>query len=39
MGVFAQYAGTILAADEAPAVIEGDSDRKAGRCSDIRAPG
>ena len=28
MGVFAQYAGTILAADEAPAVIEGDWDRE-----------
>ncbi|SEA47605.1 MULTISPECIES: DUF1330 domain-containing protein [unclassified Mycobacterium] len=28
MGVFAKYAGTILAADEAPAVIEGDWDRE-----------
>ncbi|TLH63223.1 DUF1330 domain-containing protein [Mycolicibacterium aubagnense] len=28
MGVFAKYSGTILAADEAPTVIEGDWDRQ-----------
>ena len=28
MGVFAKYSGTILAADEAPQVIEGDWDRQ-----------
>ncbi|KIU15364.1 DUF1330 domain-containing protein [Mycolicibacterium llatzerense] len=28
LGVFAKYSGTVLAADEAPAVIEGDWDRQ-----------
>jgi uncharacterized protein (DUF1330 family) len=28
MGVFAKYSGTILAADEAPTVIEGNWDRE-----------